>query len=213
MTRNRGQRIITESKLRGIYDKPSDRAIAKQLNHLDQYCQQFIKLSPFVLLATTDRKGRIDVSPRGGAPGFVHCADDHTLYLPDRRGNNRLDSLTNIVQTTNVGLLFMVPGFIECVRVAGSALIYQEAEILVLAEDEEKPPVSIIQVTVEEAFFQCGKSLIRSRLWNPETRVDRNVMPGLGRILREQTTGRPVSDQEGEVEDKSIEEAYRNRLY
>ena len=148
MIRNRGQRITTESKLRGIYDKPSDRAIAKQLNHLDQYCQQFIQLSPFVLLATTDRQGRMDVSPRGGTPGFVHCADDHTLYLPDRRGNNRLDSLANIVQTTNVGLLFMVPGFIECVRVAGSAQIYQEAKLLVLAEDKKKPPVSIIQVTV-----------------------------------------------------------------
>ena len=213
MTRNRGQRIITESKLRTIYDEPSDRAIAKQLNRLDQYCQQFIKLSPFVLLATTDRKGRIDVSPRGGAPGFVQCVDDHTLYLPDQRGNNRLDSLTNIIQTTNVGLLFIVPGFVECVRVAGSAQIRQETEFLALTEAQEKQPMSIIQVAVNEAFFQCGKALIRSQLWDPETRVDRNVMPGLGRILKERTTGRPVSDQEGEVTDKSIEEAYRNQLY
>ena len=149
MTPKRDQTIITESKLRSIYDKPSDRAIAKELNHLDQYCQEFIKLSPFVLLATTDRKGRIDVSPRGGAPGFVHCADDHTLYLPDRRGNNRLDSLTNIIQTTNVGLLFLVPGFIECVRVAGSAQICEAADFVALA----RPHLTNPHFTLQAAAF------------------------------------------------------------
>ncbi|HHZ67776.1 MAG TPA: pyridoxamine 5'-phosphate oxidase family protein [Alphaproteobacteria bacterium] len=213
MIEKQGQGIITESKLRSVYDRPSDLAVAKQLNRLDTYCRHFIKLSPFVLLATTDHQGRIDVSPRGDAPGFVHAVDDRTLHLPDRRGNNRLDSLTNIVQTSNVGLLFMIPGFMECLRVNGAAQIRQDSSLIARAEVQGKKPTSVILISVQEAFFQCGKALARSRLWDPHTQVDRNVMPGLGRILKEQTSEQPVSHSQGDADDDLINEAYRNQLY
>ena len=213
MIEKQGQSIITESKLRELYDQPSGRAVAKQLNRLDTYCRHFIKLSPFVLLATTDHQGRIDVSPRGDAPGFVHSVDDRTLHLPDRRGNNRLDSLTNIIQTSNVGLLFMIPGFMECLRVNGAAQIRQDASLLAQAEIQGKKPTTVIQISVHEAFFQCGKALARCQLWDPQTQVDRNVMPGLGRILKEQISDQPVSDSEGDTADELINESYRNHLY
>ena len=164
-------------------------------------------------MATTDHQGRIDVSPRGDAPGFVHAVDDRTLHLPDRRGNNRLDSLTNIVQTSNVGLLFMIPGFMECLRVNGAAQIRQDSSLIARAEVQGKKPTSVILISVREAFFQCGKALARSRLWDPHTQVDRNVMPGLGRILKEQTSEQPMSDSQRDADDDLINEAYRNQLY
>jgi len=207
------ERVSTESRLREIYDRPSDQAVAKQLDRLDRYCQQFIGLSPFVLLATTDSQGRIDASPRGDKPGFVQCVDDRTLHLPDRRGNNRLDSLANIVETENVGLLFMIPGFMECLRVNGTAHVSQSTRALKRAKVQGKTPASVIIIRVEEAFFQCGKALVRSRLWEPDAKINRDLMPGLGRIINEQTSRQPVSDSEVDSADNLINDSYRNQLY
>jgi len=213
MTQKSNERITTESQLREIYDHPSVQAVAKELDQLDDYCQRFIALSPFALLATTDHLGRVDISPRGDGPGFVHCMDDRTLHLPDRRGNNRLDSLTNIVKTANVGLMFMIPGFMECLRVIGTAHITQKESVLKRAKVQGKLPTSVIVICVKTTFFQCGKALVRSRLWDPNAHPNRDLMPGLGRIIEEQISGRRISDSEADRAEGLINDSYRDRLY
>ena len=213
MKDNSSERITTESQLREIYDRPSVQAVAKELDRLDGYCQQFIALSPFVLLATTDQLGGVDISPRGDGPGFVHCVDERTLHLPDRRGNNRLDSLTNIVKTPKMALLFMIPGFVECLRVNGSAHVTQDMSVLKRAKVQGKAPMSVIVVNVEKAFFQCGKALMRSRLWDASAKPNRDLMPGLGRIIQEQISGQSLTDNEANSEDDLINHSYRNHLY
>ena len=207
------ERILNESQLREIYDLPSVEAVAKELDRLDNYCQKFIALSPFVLLSTSDLLGRIDISPRGDGPGFVHCANEQTLHLPDRRGNNRLDSLTNIVKTSTAALLFMIPGFTECLRVKGSAYVTQNVSLLKRAKVQGKAPTSLIVIRVEKAFFQCGKALVRSRLWDPDAKPNRDLMPGLGRIIKEQISGQPINDKEAEAANKLINDSYRKHLY
>lgn len=170
------------------YDPPSERVILKQIDHLDEHCRAFIAASPFALLATCGPDG-VDCSPRGDEPGFVHVADDHTLLLPDRRGNNRIDSLRNIVQQPMAGLIFLVPGINETFRVNGDAHISVDPTLLARFAVDAKAPRSVIVITVREAFIQCARALLRSDLWNSDKHLPRSALPSIGTILAAHTGG------------------------
>jgi uncharacterized protein len=177
------QVIASETELRARFAAPSRLATLKQLDHLDANCQHFIALSPFLCLATARPNGLADNSPRGDAPGFVQVPDERTLLIPDRPGNNRLDSMANIVANPNVGLLFLIPGVTETLRVNGRARIVADPEILARFEVRGRAPKAAILVEVVEAFLHCSKALIRARLWEPDAKVDRKVLPTLGRMI------------------------------
>jgi len=181
---------------------------AKQLDRLDRHCKAFIALSPFLVIATTGVDGRADASPRGDAPGFVAVLDDWTLVVPDRTGNKRADTVLNLTATPFVGILFMVPGIHETLRVNGPARVTIDPAILDPLAVHGKTPVAGLVVTAEEVFFHCGKPLIRADLWNPERRVPRGSFPSLGKILADQIAGGKAEEYE-----RGIEEAYRTRLY
>ena len=201
--------IGSEADLRARYRAPSELAIKKQLDHLDHNCRRFIALSPFLCLATAGEKGT-DNSPRGDAPGFVEVVDERTLLIPDRPGNNRLDSLANIVRNPRVGLLFLIPGVTEMLRVNGRAMIVTRPQILERFAVNGRAPASVILVETEEVFLHCSKALIRSRLWQEDAKVDRRVLPSLGRMIAEAADRNPaaatVADYDARIA-KSIEEA------
>jgi PPOX class probable FMN-dependent enzyme len=161
--------VTTEQELRAIVGgAPSDVARRKQIAALDRHCRDFIAHSPFLLLGTSDATGRCDVSPKGDAPGFVHVVDDQRLVIPDRPGNKRFDGMRNILQNPHVGVLFLVPGRGETLRINGRASIVRDAELLDRLEAQGKKPLVAIGVEVEEVFMHCAKAFIRSRLWQPE---------------------------------------------
>ena len=168
----------------------------------------FIALSPFLCLGSSSEAGA-DITPRGDSPGFVRVLDPSTLLIPDWPGNNRLDSLTNIERNPEVGLLFMIPGVNETLRVNGIASITLDTAVLESWSVNGKHPRSAIQVTVRECFLHCGKALIRSRLWDAEARVDRGVLPTYGQMLKDQTR---IEDSADQIE-TSIQEGYKTRLY
>ena len=201
--------IGSEADLRARYRAPSELAIKKQLDHLDHNCRRFIALSPFLCLATAGEKGT-DNSPRGDAPGFVEVQDERTLLIPDRPGNNRLDSLANIVRNPQVGLLFLIPGVTETLRVNGRARIVTRPQILERFAVNGRAPASVILVETEEVFLHCSKALIRSRLWQEDAKVDRKVLPSLGRMIAEAAERNPAAATVVDYDEriaKSIEEA------
>ncbi len=171
--------------LRALYPEPGERAVRKQLDALDKHCAHFIELSPFVVLATG--RDALDASPRGGAPGFVRQVDAHTLLIPDAPGNHRLDSLSNIVEHGRIGLLFMIPGVDETLRVNGHARLTQEARRLQPFAQDARAPRLVIEVRVREAYLHCAKALMRSKLWLDSARVERTALPSMGRMINEQT--------------------------
>jgi PPOX class probable FMN-dependent enzyme len=179
--------ITSVDALRALYATPGERAVKKQLSSLDRHCRRFIELSPFLVLATAGATGTMDASPRGGVPGFIKVQDERTLLVPDAPGNNRLDSLENILATGRVGLLFLVPGIDETLRVNGSAVLSQAADDLALCTDDRRVPKVVVRVTVQEAYLHCAKALMRSRLWSPESHVERSLLPTLGQMIHDQT--------------------------
>lgn len=179
--------IESVEALRRIYSEAKGRAVQKQIQHIDVHCTRFIGLSPFVVIASAGAEGALDASPRGGAPGFVRVADTHTLLIPDSPGNNRLDSLTNIIATGSVGLLFMIPGVDETLRVNGRARLNDDASILATFADDKRTPKLVIEITVIDAYLHCAKAFMRSQLWNPANVVDRSVLPTMGEMLSDQT--------------------------
>jgi PPOX class probable FMN-dependent enzyme len=181
--------IASLDELTALYDPPTERAVKKQIGRLDEHCRAFIAASPFLLLATYSPANGADCSPRGDHPGFVALADDTTLLIPDRRGNNRLDSLRNIVSSPPVGLLFMVPRVNETLRVNGRARLSVDPELLARFVVDGKAPKCVIVVSVVEAFIQCARALVRSDLWNPARQIDRAVLPSMGTILAAHTGG------------------------
>ncbi|MBR0739467.1 pyridoxamine 5'-phosphate oxidase family protein [Bradyrhizobium liaoningense] len=200
--------VKTQGDLRAHFGQLNQLAEKKVLNHLDKFCRDFIALSPFLVLASSDGKGHADASPRGDAPGFVAVLDDKTLLIPDRRGNNRVDTFGNILASPGIGLIFLVPGVNETLRVNGRAEISQDAELLTPLAMQNVVPIIGLKIHVEETFFHCGKALMRSKLWNPAAQVERNSFPTLGRIVAEQTAAIAVEEAE-----KVMEEGYRTRLY
>jgi uncharacterized protein len=173
--------------LRALYAPPGERAVRKQLAALDVHCRRYIGLSPFLVISTAGSDGRLDASPRGGDPGFVKAPDPHTLLIPDSPGNNRLDSMSNIVATGRVGLLFLIPGVDETLRVNGTAELLDDPRLLDLAREERRLPKLVIRVRVEEAYLHCAKALMRSRLWSAESQVDRSALPTMGRMINDQS--------------------------
>jgi uncharacterized protein len=200
--------LTNRDSARAHYGEPSHMAKAKELDRLDPHCRAFIALSPLIVIATSDAQGRADVSPRGDAPGFVAVLDDRTLLIPDRTGNKRIDTIMNLTENPHAGLMFMVPGINECLRVNGSVRITLDPELLTPLTVQGKAPSSGILLAVEEVFFQCGKALIRADLWNADRHVPRGAFPSLGTILADQISGGRADEY-----DHGIAEHYSKRLY
>jgi len=202
------QLIQEVDQLRRHYARPREAAKMKCLDRLDEFSKGFIGWSPFLVLASSDATGRVDASPRGDQPGFVEVVDDRTLLIPDRPGNNRLDSMTNILTNAGVGILFFIPGFDETLRVNGTASILTDAELCARFAVQGKPALAVIRVAVQEVYFHCGKALKRSGLWNPAVQRDRKTFPSHGRIIAEQTKAVSIAESEAYVE-----KSYKERLY
>jgi PPOX class probable FMN-dependent enzyme len=193
--------------LAAIYAKPSPRVIAKARPALDAHSMKFIAMSPFCVLATSGSDGSVDASPRGGNPGFVHVADANRLLMPDRSGNNRIDSFKNVVEGSGfVHLLFFVPGIDETLRVGGRGTLSVAPELLASMVEFGKQPKAVLSVAVSEVYFHCGKALMRSKLWSGDVKVDRAVMPSVTTLIHDQTGL-------GEPEDQAVVEArYKTQL-
>ena len=195
--------VSDEPALRGLYQQPMELALLKQLDRLDGHCRNFLAHSPFAVVGST-RPGR------GDAPGFARVLDDHTIAIPDRPGNNRLDTMSNIVTDAEVGLLFFIPGIDETLRINGTARLSREPALLAAAAVNGREPRLVIMVTVREAFLHCGKALKRSKLWHDDYRVDKGSFPSLGRMIVEQTKPAHVTVEQAEA---VVEEGYLTKLY
>ena len=193
--------------LKTIYPEPTARVIAKARPQVDIHARKFIEMSPFCVLATSGSDGSVDASPRGGNPGFVHVVGPNKLLLPDRSGNNRIDSFRNIVEGSGfVQLIFFVPGIDETLRVGGRGRLSAEPELLASMEEFGKPPRAVLSISVHEAYFHCGKALMRSKLWSREAQVERAVLPSISQVIHDQT-------KLGEPESQAVVEArYRTQL-
>ena len=202
--------LRSESEVREVVGYPSELAARKQLAALDEHCRAFIARSPFLLLGSASAAGRCDVSPRGDVPGFVLVLDEKHLAIPDRPGNRRIDSLRNLLENPQVGLLFVIPGVEETLRVNGRACIVRDPEILARMEVMGKQPHLAIGVEVEESFLHCAKAFKRSHLWETDRWPDRSSLPSMARMLLDQTrpAGKTVEDME-----RALNESYTKRLY
>jgi PPOX class probable FMN-dependent enzyme len=180
--------IRDEATLEALYGTPSAPAVAKEIDHIHPHYRAMIEASPFMVLATVGPEG-LDCSPRGDPAGFVHVADEKTLLIPDRRGNNRADSLRNIIRDPRVALLFLIPGVGETLRVNGRAVISTDPALLARFEFRGTLPRSAVVVTADSVYFQCPKALVRSDLWNPDKRLERSRLPSSGTILADLTKG------------------------
>jgi PPOX class probable FMN-dependent enzyme len=188
--------IDSKEALRALYPSAKGRAVTKEISHLDRHCLRFIALSPFVVLASSDGQGNHDASPRGGEPGFVH-ADADRIWIPDAPGNNRLDTLENIAATGSLGLLFLIPGVDETLRVNGRARLRDDVDLLGQFRNEKRTPRIVIELSVDSAYLHCAKALMRSKLWDPAMSVERSVLPTMGQMINDQTgTSAPVESQE-----------------
>ncbi|WP_053376397.1 pyridoxamine 5'-phosphate oxidase family protein [Paenibacillus sp. FJAT-27812] len=202
--------ILTESELRSIIGYPSEIVQQKSISHLDEHCRDYIAKSPFLFISTSNASGKCDVSPRGDAAGFVHVVDDHYLVIPERRGNKRMDSLCNILSNPEVGLIFLIPGLGETLRVNGRAFITKDSELLKpMAVNQIIPTVGIV-VAVEECFLHCAKAFKRSGLWELETRIEKEKLPSASKILSAHIKLEGITS---EVIAANLEEGYAKRLY
>lgn len=201
--------VTTKDQLRSFYDEPSLLSQQKFMKALDEHCQTMVGLSPFVCIATIAEDGSLDVSPRGDPPGSIQVLDPSHLLIPDRRGNNRLDTLTNLTGNPEIALFFVVPGMLESLRISGRAQVIHDDPRLERCAINGKVPATGILVEVHKACLQCGKALKRSALWEETYRVARSDLPSFGTMLADQTdTGKTAEEL-----DCSINEAYQERLY
>ena len=193
--------------LKTIYPDPAPRVIAKARPEIDAHAKKFIEMSPFCVLATSGSDGSVDASPRGGNPGFVSVAGPNRLLMPDRSGNNRIDSFRNIVEGSGfVQLIFFVPGIDETLRIGGKGALTADPDLLATMVEFGKPPRVVLSISVHEVYFHCGKALMRSKLWSAETRVERSVMPSISQMIHDQT-------KLGEPEPQTVvEERYKTQL-
>jgi hypothetical protein len=191
--------IQTIEQLRGLYAPAKERAVKKQLSALDAHCQRFIALSPFAVLSSIGLDQMLDASPRGGAPGFVKSVGAHTLLIPDSPGNNRLDTLENIIHTGKVGMLFLIPGMDETLRVNGTACLSDDAADLALCTTEVRTPKLVIKVVVSQAYLHCAKAFMRSKLWDSQSHIERALMPSMGEMINEQAQMTTPSETQEEM--------------
>jgi uncharacterized protein len=200
--------IADLESLRAHFGAMTTIVARKVMPRLDRHSRAFIALSPFLVLATADGNGGVDASPRGDAPGFVAMRDGTTLIIPDRPGNRRVDSFSNVVRQPGIGLIFFVPGFDETLRVNGTGRLVTDATLLTPLEAQGKVPATGLLVSITEVFFHCGKALIRSKLWDPSRHVARDSFPSLGRIIAEQT-----AVMSAESAEQYVATSYREKLY
>ena len=180
---------VTSADLATIYAKPTARVIAKARPEIDMHARKFIEMSPFCVLATSGSDGSVDASPRGGHPGFVRVEGSHELLMPDRPGNNRIDSFKNIVEGTGLlQLIFFVPGLDETLRVGGRGTVTTDPALIASMEEFGKLPRAVLRIDVAEAYFHCGKALMRSRLWSHDTKVEREAFPSISQVIHDQTS-------------------------
>jgi hypothetical protein len=201
--------VTTEAELREIVGSPSELALRKDIGALDQHARAFIAQAPFLLMATASAAGRCDVSPKGDAPGFVHVLDDRHLAVPDRPGNRRVDGMRNLVENPHTGLIFMIPGREDTLRVNGRAWIVRDDDLLARMAVQGKRPLLAVGVEVEECFLHCAKAFKRSRLWEPAQWPDPSAVACMAEMLVDQTKpGLTVAEME-----HHLQEGYRTRLY
>lgn len=203
------QTITSEAQLRSVIGEPHVRVVSKIIDRLDKHCRAFIAKSPFVLIATADGKGKVDVSPKGDPAGFVQVLDDQTLAIPERLGNRLADSLLNILSRPQVGLLFTVPGKQETLRAGGTARIVQDAWLLEKMAIKGKLPQLATVITVDRVFFHCAKCMMRSHLWEPSAWPSLDGVPTLAEAIIDHAK---LSDSVQQVQ-AGLDESYRDRLY
>jgi uncharacterized protein len=201
--------LTSIAELRAHYRTAGGNAVRKELGRLDGHCRSFIGRSPFVLIGSSDRDGNADVTPKGDKPGFVAVLDDATIAIPDRPGNNRLDTWENIVVNPAVGLLFLIPGMDETLRVNGEGRITADAALRERLAVDGKVPATVLVVSVRACYMHCAKAFMRSRLWQPESWPDRAAMPTLGEILRDQLA---LAETASEL-DRSLDESYAKSMW
>lgn len=205
--------VTSDQELRALFPATHALAAAKCLAHLDKHCRDFIARSPFLCIGTQTPEGAADVSPRGDPRGFVTVLDDQTLLIPDRPGNNRLDTQANIIAHPAVGLLFMIPGFDETLRINGTAYITRDPDLLAMTEVKGRTSTTAIVVRVDEAFLHCAKAFRRAKLWDLAERQDRKEMPSLMNMMLDQTTGVPKNAEDMKALDDRLEAGYRKSMY
>lgn len=203
-----GDALATQAAVREAYGEVRALAAAKTRDRLDAWSRKFIALSPFCVIASADARGWCDATPRGDAPGFVRALDDVTLAMPDRLGNNRVDTLLNVASNPRVGLVFMIPAVRETLRVNGRAVISTDTALRESMAERGKAPSSVLVITIEELFFHCGKALIRSELWNPEKHLAPGTIPPIGRMVAEQLGGLDPAKAEADTLVAYIERLY-----
>jgi len=201
--------ITTSEQLHEILGTPSKTAAEKAIPALDRHCQDFIERSPFLLIATADASGSMDVSPKGDPAGFVQILDNNTIAIPDRKGNRRADTFLNILENPKVGLFFMVPGYRETLRVTGTAIIVRDLELRESMAVKGSIPELALVVNIEEVFFHCAKCVIRSGLWDADNWINIDDMSRLADALADQTS----SEESAQEMHKRIEESYEVNLY
>lgn len=197
--------ITTLPALRQLYGAARERSLKKEIPSLDAHAVRFIALSPFVVLASSDASGQMDASPRGGDAGFVKVLDAQTLLVADAPGNNRLDTLENIIATGRLGTLFMVPGFDETLRVNGRAVLSTDPADLALCADARRTPSLVIRLTVESVYLHCAKAFMRSGLWDPSRHTDRAQLPSMAEMLRDQILAFKGEEIEAETQAQMLE--------
>ena len=196
---------VTSADLATIYAKPTARVLAKARPEIDIHARKFIEMSPFCVLATSGSDGSVDASPRGGHPGFIRVDGPHDLLMPDRPGNNRIDSFKNIIEGSGLlQLIFFVPGIDETLRVGGRGAVTTDPALLAAMEEFGKLPRAVLRIEVSEAYFHCGKALMRSKLWSRDTQVEREVFPSISQVIHDQTKlGEPETQTEVEARYKT----------
>ncbi len=202
--------VESEADLRETLGTPSMMAAGKQIDLIDVHARRYIERSPFALVATSNRDGRCDVSPRGDGPGFAKVLDDHTLLIPERPGNKRADTLTNVLDNPHVGIIFLIPTVEDTLRVNGTAVVIRDPDLMATMSVRGKNPQFAIAVEAEEVFFHCAKAFKRSGLWQPETWTDQSDLPTLGQILLDQV--KPADTTIDDLE-ASIADSYATKLY
>jgi len=213
MTKPAGINLLTDTaSLKAINGEPSANTTVKKITQLERHSKNFIARSPFCLLATSSSEG-CDASPRGDAPGFVHCLDNTTLLIPERPGNRIADSMRNIINDPELGLLFLIPGRDDTLRINGRGYLTDHAPYLELLAARAKTPKLAIVVDVTEIYFHCPKAFIRSAFWDPDRYMPANELPTLGTMILEQINGEPPSKEQQANIDKALEEDSRENLY